>query len=56
MSQSKAMLLYRKLRKSAWDLHLQAIRVKDAADDVFDELDEKDKRELIMRAEMGNMW
>ena len=54
--QSKAILLYRKLRQSAYDLHLEAQRVKDAADDLFDELDDVDRRELIRSAEMGNMW
>lgn len=54
--ESKAILLYRKLRKSAYDLHLEAGRVKDAADDLFDELEEEDKRELIRSAEIGYMW
>ena len=56
LAQSKAILLYRKLRQSAYDLHLEAQRVKDAADDLFDELDDVDRRELIRSAEMGNMW
>lgn len=54
--QSKTVLLYRKLRNAAWKLHLEALVVKDAADDLFDEMEEKDKRELIRDAEVGNMW
>lgn len=54
--ESKAVLLYRKLRQSAWDLHVEAGRVKDAADELFDEMDEADKRELVRSAEIGYMW